>query len=118
MKKTVRVLTWKEVYERLKNAPPGRLYGVPRGGSVVAGLTGRAVDSFEDCDFVIDDIIDGGDTRREWQEKIIDQWHNGKGTEPIGFWALVDKVKEGIHEDVWIRFPWEVEAEDHKRRTQ
>ena len=39
----VKVLTWAEVYARLEGAPPGLLYGVPRGGAIVAGLSGRPV---------------------------------------------------------------------------
>jgi len=43
-------LSWGDVYDRLRGAPPGKLFGVPRGGAVVAGLTGRAVDSIEDAE--------------------------------------------------------------------
>jgi len=57
-----RRVTWDEVYERLSSAPPGRLYGIPRGGAIVAGLSGRAVDRPEDADWIVDDVIDSGAT--------------------------------------------------------
>ena len=53
-----RSVTWDEVYKRLAKAPPGRLYGIPRGGAIVAGLTGRAVDRVEDADWIVDDVTD------------------------------------------------------------
>lgn len=87
-------MTWSEVYERLKTAPPGKLYGVPRGGQVVAGLTGRAVDTIEEADAIVDDIVDSGATRGRYA-------NTGKP-----FWALVDKT--GADADVgWVVFPWE-----------
>lgn len=87
----MRMLSWHEVYERLKSAPPGKLYGVPRGGQIVAGLTGRAVDSILEADAIVDDIIDSGATRQRYA-------HYGKP-----FWALWDKAPG----DGWIAFPWE-----------
>lgn len=84
-------LTWAEVFERLKEAPAGKLWGVPRGGAIVAGLTGRAVDRLEDADWVVDDIIDSGATLERYQKL-------GKP-----FWALVDKKKQAG----WVKFPWE-----------
>lgn len=84
-------LSWNEVYGRLKSAPPGKLYGVPRGGQIVAGLTGRAVDNIIEADAIVDDIVDSGATRERYA-------HYGKP-----FWALWEK-KPG---DGWITFPWE-----------
>jgi GTP cyclohydrolase I len=72
----------------------GPVYGVPRGGAVVAGLLGRAVDRWEDADVIVDDIVDSGAIRARWLAR-------GKR-----FWALVDKPAEGLT-GVWVRFPWE-----------
>lgn len=84
-------LTWADVYERLKQAPPGKLYGIPRGGQIVAGLTGRAVDRPEDADYIVDDIIDSGATSIRWANKY---------NKPV--WSLVNKQL-----NVWVEFPWE-----------
>lgn len=87
---------WRFIFEHLKNAPAGRLYGVPRGGAIVAGLTGRAVDRIEDADAVVDDIIDSGRTR----DKYVAAYHKP-------FWALVDKNQFPPEARPWIVFPWE-----------
>src|SRR5262245_46544508 len=92
----VKVLTWAEVYARLEGAPPGLLYGVPRGGAVVAGLSGRPAPAPELADVIVDDILDSGATRERFA-------HYDKP-----FWALVDKEAEGL-QGVWVRFPWEEE---------
>lgn len=88
-------LSWAQVYERLKKAPPGKLYGIPRGGAVIAGLTGRAVDDWRQADAIVDDIVDSGQTYLRSMEAY------GKP-----FWALVDKRTETI--EGWVVFPWEV----------
>ena len=89
-------LSWKDVYERLDHAPEGRLFGIPRGGSVVAGLTGRPSDSLNSADCIVDDIIVTGATREKYAAIGKD------------FWALVDKEKEGIKDPV--HFPWDSPA--------
>ena len=99
----MRLMLWSEIYERLKTAPEGKLYGIPRGGAVVAGLTGRAVDKWEEADVIVDDILDSGSTK----DKAITEY--GKP-----FWCLVDKKKENIGE--WVVFPWEI-GEPRRRTT-
>ena len=71
------------------------IWGVPRGGSIVAGLIqGKRdvviVDDPEDADIIVDDILDSGATRDQY----------GKP-----FFTLVDKHEEKI--DEWVHFPWE-----------
>jgi GTP cyclohydrolase I len=93
-------LAWEDVYQRLKGAPAGRLFGVPRGGAIVAGLTGRAVDSPLDADCIVDDIVDSGATR----EKYLRGFNKP-------FWSLVDRSRPN-GDDLpagWIHFPWEEE---------
>jgi GTP cyclohydrolase I len=85
------VWTWERVYAALATAPPGKLWGIPRGGQIVAGLTGRAVDAPEDADVLIDDIVDSGATR--------DRWCAAYPGRP--FWALTQR------RGTWIQFPWE-----------
>lgn len=90
-------IPWPDIYAKLSYAPAGKLYGVPRGGQIVAGLTGRATDRIEEADVIVDDIIDSGATRDRYAK-----W--GKP-----FWALVDKtqVPNGSVRP-WYVFPWEV----------
>ena len=84
-------MTWADIYSRLKEAPKGKLWGVPRGGAIVAGLTGRAVDSIDQADAIVDDIVDSGATRDRYSVY----------NKP--FWALVEKQPDMG----WVRFPWE-----------
>lgn len=94
-------LTWQDIRNRVKALPSGPCYGVPRGGAVVAGLTGRAVDSPDKAAFIVDDIIDSGRTRKEWVAKFP-----GKP-----FHALVDKTRNPDKRLGWIHFPWEEKPE-------
>ena len=51
-----KVISWIEIYDRVKKLPEGKYWGIPRGGQVIAGLTGKAVDRIQDCDYIIDDL--------------------------------------------------------------
>jgi GTP cyclohydrolase I len=84
-------LSWTDVYQRLESAPPGKLYGIPRGGAIVAGLLHRAVASPDEADVIVDDIVDSGATRARFAAM-------GKP-----FWALYEKQAS----DGWVIFPWE-----------
>ena len=101
-------ITWQEIYKRLSTLPKGKCYGVPRGGQVVAGLTSEAVETPEEADYIVDDLIDSGRTKKKWLEKYPDK----------PFFVLFDKQKE---KDLgWIELPWEEsgerEAEDSVAR--
>lgn len=85
--------SWHEVYQRLQAAPPGKLWGIPRGGQIVAGLTGRAVDTAEEADCIVDDIVDSGATQATYQVQYPKK----------PFWALHVKTPG----DPWVVFPWE-----------
>lgn len=103
-------ITWEQIYYRLKECTKHlpketKYYGVPRGGQIVAGMTGNAVDTIEEADIVIDDLIDSGATLERYKE-------SGKP-----FVALIDKRIELQGE--WLVFPWENEEgniEDNVRR--
>jgi len=82
------------------------IYGVPRGGIAVSflvaealnvrgNLVARVVFSSEDADFIVDDIIDTGKTKK-LHDRLI-----GEGR----FFALVDKQKNP--DPFWYVFPWE-----------
>ena len=91
-------ISWKEVYSRLyeitsKYENNTKYYGVPRGGSIVAGLTYRPAKTPDEADVIIDDLIDSGKTMQ----------NHAKYGKP--FEALIDKRKE--YKNKWIVFPWE-----------
>jgi len=95
-------LTWSDVFERTRGLAPvmqdagiRNIYGVPRGGIYVAlalkAICGfHIVDSVDEADAVVDDIVDSGETRSRYKKR---------------FYALVWKSEEGIAE--WVVFPWE-----------
>tara|TARA_R110000787_G_scaffold70574_4_gene156829 strand:- start:5703 stop:5999 length:297 start_codon:yes stop_codon:yes gene_type:complete len=68
-------ISWEEIYlkiETMKNAldkDTDKIYGIPRGGQIVAGLTGMAVDTPEEATIIIDDLYDSGTTYEKWFEK-------------------------------------------------
>ena len=102
-------ITWEQVYYRLKEATKGlpkdtKYYGVPRGGQIVAGMTGNAVDTIEEADVIIDDLIDSGTTMEKYlkYEKT--------------FIALIDKRIELQGE--WLVFPWETKEDDSEETVE
>jgi GTP cyclohydrolase IA len=93
---------------------PVKIWGVPSGGIPVAaaiadGRIAVMVDRIEDCDVVVDDLIDSGAT--------MDQIAKLFPQKP--FMALIDK-RDWDHGDQWVVWPWESTAEkgieDHIRR--
>jgi GTP cyclohydrolase I len=94
---------WEEVFTRLnkitnKYKEDAKYYGVPRGGVIVAGLTGNPTNNIEEADVIIDDLIDSGKTMERY----------AKYNKP--FVALIDKRDE-LRDD-WLVFPWESKEED------
>ena len=90
-------INWEQIFERANKIkekyPDAKFWGIPRGGQVVAGILGNAVDNMNDCDVIVDDLIDSGATYNKYIS------HN----KPIE--VLIDKRKEFTNE--WIVFPWE-----------
>lgn len=104
-----------EMSNRVAQANPTfyvhRVYPIPRGGVPVAyamqsanlGIVVKIVDTPEEADCFVDDLIDSGATMQEWCDKYPG----------IPFFALVDK-REGQYAGKWLSFPWErSEAADH-----
>lgn len=90
------ILSWKDVRAKLDGFPYSRPYGVPRGGAILAALTGRNVDDPRDADCIMDDVVDSGATKARY-----------KALHPnLPFWAMIDKSK--FPGWGWIVFPWEV----------
>jgi len=81
-----------------------RVWGIPRGGSIVSGLMCtilshiQIVDDIDNCDIIVDDIYDSGATEQRYS------MYN----KPIYF--LVDKRKE--FQNDWVVFPWELDDEE------
>ena len=100
--RSIKIIGWSEIYERLKEIteeyPNAKFYGVPRGGVVVAGLTGNPTNNIEEADVIIDDLIDSGKT----MERYL------KYDKP--FVALIDKRKD--NDTSWLVFPWETKEQD------
>ena len=107
-------LTWGQTYqlvdkmghlilEELKPQAPLRVWGVPRGGTFVAGLLNcrlgewfHAVDSDLNADLLVDDLVDSGRTQRLWSARRPNAW----------FATLLNKSDSAWHSK-WISFPWE-----------
>jgi GTP cyclohydrolase I len=97
-------LSWADVEKRIKemNIKDKKIWGIPRGGSIVAGLARQhgaiVVDTPQEADVAVDDIIDSGAT-----QALIKQ------TYQLETYSLINKVKDGINE--WVHFPWEESPE-------
>jgi GTP cyclohydrolase I len=98
-------LSWADIRSLIADRIPKDLlvYGVPRGGAVVAAMRGRNVDNAPDADVIVDDIIDSGRTRDKFKHMFPDKM----------FVALIDKTDQSDPHlrDGWIHFPWEPPAE-------
>lgn len=110
------VLPWALIFHRIKAMGEklsaknlSRLYGVPRGGVIVAGLIQAKfsgeydftmAESLESADVIIDDIIDSGKTKKDFENKAPN----------LPFLSLIDKSVGGM-EGKWVTFPWEVGEE-------
>jgi len=74
-----------------------KAYGVPRGGQPIAALF-VPVDTPEEADVIVDDLVDSGSTRAWYRER-----YPGKP-----FYALFNKLGEDNSlRDTWLHFPWE-----------
>lgn len=102
MPKIVKDLTWAEVGElakRVTGIPDfAKVYGVPRGGIFAAQAIARAhllelVDTPEQADVIVDDILDSGATRERYAQRFP-----GKPFKAL-LWTGPDKP--------WYVFPWE-----------
>jgi GTP cyclohydrolase I len=94
---TQRIITWGEVIDFARTLPPGRVYGVPRGGAALLGVALACNDGLREAstpdaaDYILDDIIDSGRTMERFAPKPL--------------YAMVDK--RASSERVWVVFPWE-----------
>lgn len=104
-----------ETYPDIDSDNPLWIYGIPRGGQVVAGVLGYCTDKLkvsdkpDKADIIVDDLYDSGSTFKQWKEKYPQS----------DFYFLFDK-RQSSFANVWLEFPWEregkKEVEDNVRR--
>lgn len=104
-----RIITWLEIKQILSHLDRSKkYYGVPRGGQYLAAFL-NPVDTPEEADFIIDDLIDSGSTKKRYEEK----YPNKK------FIAVFNKQLNVGIKNTWFVFPWEINetpVEDNIKR--
>lgn len=94
-----RSITWEEIKYRVSILDKNlKYYGVPRGGQYISAML-NPVDSIEEADVIIDDLIDSGKTEEAF--KIYNK----------PFIGLFNKQTEEDLKDKWLVFPWEQKEE-------
>jgi GTP cyclohydrolase I len=110
-----RALTWDDVRsaaQRLAvrigcngNGSGPSVYGVPRGGSIVAALLAgygaRPIDSLERGCVVVDDLVDSGSTRARYEFFDFDALYRKEGAPYEAAPGAIDIGSK------WVEFPWE-----------
>ena len=92
-------INWKEIIKRVDKLDKSKkYYGVPRGGQYISAML-NPVDTIEECDIIIDDLIDSGKTRENYSQY----------KKP--FIGLFDKTTEEDLKNKWLVFPWELKEE-------
>jgi len=119
-------MTWDDMFHRLyllqeywndalsyfiptKNYPV-RVYGIPRGGMILASFCKGWVSVYkpELAHIIIDDIVDSGKTMKKYENKYM----LDKNTH-VPVVGLIDKKSNEEHKKLgWIVFPWESDKED------
>lgn len=104
-------LTWQEINGFLDllaqtidsemGSERAKVFGIPRGGQIVAGLLQahgcNVVDSWQEAHIIVDDIIDSGNTKATWERET-----------ELPVFSLITKPPGST----WIRFPWEAVDDD------
>jgi len=92
-------ISWKELKQKVSELDQSKkYYGIPRGGAVIAGMTDKPVETPEEADIILDDILDSGATAKKWKEKYPNK----------EFIFLYNKQEE--HKNMWLVFPYEEEG--------
>ena len=92
-------INWNEIKKRVDKLDKSKkYYGIPRGGQYISAML-NPVDTIEECDIIIDDLIDSGTTKNNYK----------KYKKP--FIGLFDKTTEKEIKDKWLVFPWELKEE-------
>ncbi len=95
-------ISWDEIYKRVNRLDKTKTYwGIPRGGTIIAGLTGKAVNTLEEADVILDDLIDSGTTYERYKKLYPEK----------NFLVLFNKQLEKDLQNKWLVFPWESQDE-------
>jgi GTP cyclohydrolase I len=100
-------ITWLDIQYALSEYDRSlKYYGVPRGGSYLSAML-NPVDTPEEADVIIDDLIDTGATKEKYNKLFPDK-------------PFVGVFNRADFEGKWLSFPWEqkgvIEIEDNVRR--
>jgi len=104
-------LSYNDVEDRLSQLylDGYKVWGIPRGGSVVAALAANhgatVVGTPDAADIIIDDVRDSGATGARFHAQFP----------AAQMLYVVDKLHEGI--DAWVQFPWEPSAQQDAADT-
>tara|TARA_R110002153_G_scaffold162901_2_gene315449 strand:+ start:1492 stop:2346 length:855 start_codon:yes stop_codon:yes gene_type:complete len=106
-----RIISWKEIKEIVKDWDKSlKYYGVPRGGQPIAALL-NPVDTIEECDVIVDDLVDSGATMKKYHELYPTK----------EFKVLIDKRYNEKFKGKWLKFPWEasgdIDVSEHMARV-
>ena len=69
-------ISWEEIYAKIECMKQNLIYedmhffGMSEVGQVLAGMTGKAVDSIEEADILIDGVYNTGKTFEEYHERF------------------------------------------------
>lgn len=98
------IVTWEEIKRRCLSLDKNlKYYGVPRGGQYIAAML-NPVDTINEADVIIDDLIDSGATQKKYEQ------YNKT------FIGLFNKQTETELKNKWLVYPWEcneIPAEDN-----
>lgn len=93
-------VSWAEITGRVRYFDKSlKYYGVPRGGQYIAAML-NPVDTPEEADVIIDDLIDSGETMNKYREQYPDK----------PFVGLFSKDEINLA-GKWLVFPWEQKNE-------
>ena len=115
---------WEEVYKYVNSLKkldikPSGVYGIPRGGLVLAVIISHLLDipllqaPCKDC-IVVDDIADTGITLQHYREKgyfISTMFYHKQSVVIPNHWVFEKK-------DSWVAFPWEKENVLYQEKTR
>ena len=87
-----------------------KVYGIPKGGLIVAGLAGlNIVETPEEAEIIVDDLIDSGETIKKYIGKKEIYVLYVKPHSPYR-----DKINYFKEEEGWVEFWWEDKEKDQK----
>ena len=107
-----KLITWADIDYKISQMPAKlkevKHYGIPRGGQYIAARL-NPVDTPEEADVIVDDLIDSGKTINTYREQYPDKQ----------FWVPFNKMESDLA-GKWLVFPWEIKeepVEDNFRRV-